>query len=68
MDDPPKPKGPTRGMQLGKGRKGANDFLEAMRAEGENMSVSCWAHSISVSCGIMQSCPSCKAVWSCLVL
>ena len=42
MDDPPKPKGAARGMQLGKGRKGAKDFLEAMRAEGENMSVSCW--------------------------
>lgn len=42
MDDVPKPKGPARGMQLGKGRKGANDFMDAMRAEGENMSVRCW--------------------------
>ena len=28
-------KGPSKGMQLGKAKKGANDFLESLRAEGE---------------------------------
>jgi hypothetical protein len=28
-------KGPSKGMQLGKAKKGANDFLDSLRAEGE---------------------------------
>ena len=30
-------KGPSKGMQLGKAKKGANDFLDSLRAEGEVM-------------------------------
>lgn len=33
-------KGPSKGMQLGKGKKGASDFLDSLRAEGENVDVS----------------------------
>lgn len=28
-------RGPSKGMQLGKAKKGANDFLDSLRAEGE---------------------------------
>lgn len=28
-------RGPSKGMQLGKAKKGASDFLESLRAEGD---------------------------------
>ena len=37
----PEPKkGPSKGMQLGKANKGASNFLDSLRAEGENVDVS----------------------------
>ena len=55
-------------MQLGKGRKGAADFLESLRAEGENVQVRAHTHlgsSQACRCGtdMSQQCCSqlCKA-------